>query len=189
MSASNANSDSAQRGESFDSADHDEFLRLYTTYQRNVYAYVSTLLPNAADIDDVLQETSIVLWKKFSNYRPDSDFGRWACGVAHYEVLRFRRQKPQLLPLDDQVLELIASQQLTMRDELGASREALAHCVEALPADDQRLLDLCYAQDTKSKDIAEQLNRPVNSVYQSLSRIRRVLHDCVLRRLAAEDRS
>ncbi|MCG8584286.1 MAG: sigma-70 family RNA polymerase sigma factor [Pirellulales bacterium] len=186
MSASNANTDSAQGGASFDPADHGEFLRLYSTYQRNVFAYISTLLPNATDVDDVLQETSIVLWKKFSTYRRDSDFCRWACGVAHYEVLRFRRQRPQVLPLEDHVLELIASQQLAMRDELDGRREALAYCVETLPAEDQQLLDLCYARASKSKDVAEQLNRPVSSVYQSLSRIRRALHDCVLRRLAAE---
>jgi RNA polymerase sigma-70 factor (ECF subfamily) len=34
--------------------------------------------------------------------------------------------------------------------------------------------------------VARQLGRPANSVYQSLSRIRRTLLDCIKRRLAAE---
>ena len=131
MSADNAKLD-ATGGEPFDAARHEEFLRLYSTYQRNVYAYIATLLPNADDVDEVLQETSIVLWKKFSTYQTDADFGRWACGVAHYEVLRFRRSKPQIKLIDEQVLEQIAEQQIAWRtakrlisDASTSSRESI----------------------------------------------------------------
>jgi RNA polymerase sigma-70 factor (ECF subfamily) len=45
-----------------------------------------------------------------------------------------------------------------------------------------------YAPGETGKNLAEQIGRPSNSVYQSLGRIRRTLMECIQRRLAAEAR-
>ena len=45
-----------------------EFLRLFLQHQRRVYALILALLPNGPDADDILQETSAVLWQKFGEF-------------------------------------------------------------------------------------------------------------------------
>ena len=50
----------------------------------------SALVPNVFDADEVFQDTSITLWKKFDQYRPDLDFRAWACRIAYYKVLKLR---------------------------------------------------------------------------------------------------
>jgi DNA-directed RNA polymerase specialized sigma24 family protein len=64
--------------------------------------------------------------------------------------------------------------------------EALAACRQSLSSTDQELLVACYGGQEKIRDVARQLDRPAQSVYSSLARIRRALHHCVERRLAKE---
>ncbi len=48
-----------------------EFVSLWTVHARRVYAYIFSLVPNATDADDLLQETSLVLLTKFDEVGPD----------------------------------------------------------------------------------------------------------------------
>ncbi len=59
--------------------------------QDRVYTYTRTLLPNAENARDVLQETNIVLWRKRNEFKPGTDFVAWACKVAYYQALSFLR--------------------------------------------------------------------------------------------------
>ena len=51
--------------------DPREFIRLLMENERRIYAYILTLLGNGADAEDVLQETSIILWDKFAEFQPN----------------------------------------------------------------------------------------------------------------------
>ena len=69
-------------------------------------------------------------------------------------------------------------------------RAALAVCLEKLGRKDRDLIRRRYASpvdgtEVAGKDVAADLGRPVNAVYQSLGRIRRTLAECVRRELAA----
>jgi DNA-directed RNA polymerase specialized sigma24 family protein len=51
------------------------------------------------------------------------------------------------------------------------------------------LVQRCYSEHESRetyKSIAEEIGRPVNTVYKALNRIRRSLHECIDRTLAAE---
>jgi len=40
-----------------------------------------------------MQEVSVVLWKKFADFREGAGFPAWALGVARFEALAWRRDK------------------------------------------------------------------------------------------------
>ena len=66
-----------------DASGGDElFLRLYSEHQRELFKFSFTLVPNHSDADDILQDTSVILWRKFAEFTPDSNFFRWASQVA-----------------------------------------------------------------------------------------------------------
>ena len=170
-----------------ENANHQEFIRLFSRHQRQVYAYIATVLVNPADVEEVLQETSIVLWSKFDTFDRDRSFVKWACGVAHLQILRFfRQQKRKPLPLEESTLELLLSDRETMEDELADRRNALADCVQQLRASDQKIVANCYAPGTNFKSAAEKMGRPVGALYHALGRIRRALFECVNRRINRE---
>ena len=65
----------------------EDFLRLYTGYERNIRAFVTSLLPNWEGVDEVMQDTSLVMWRKFDQFDPDrpgSKFIYWAFMIARY---------------------------------------------------------------------------------------------------------
>src|SRR3954451_5564527 len=63
------------------------FLRLFLQNQRRLYAYILTLLPNRADADDVLQDTTLTMWDKFDAAEPPTDFLAWGRRIAFHKVL------------------------------------------------------------------------------------------------------
>ena len=69
------------------------FLRLFLQNERRLYAYILTLLPHRADVDDVLQDASLVMWDKFDEQHPPNDFTAWGCRIAYFKVLDFYKKR------------------------------------------------------------------------------------------------
>lgn len=170
-------------------------MRLYSQQYPRLCAFLGTFLHRWADIEDVLQETSVVLWEKFSEFTPVSestvgeDFGRWACTIARHKLMHaMRAHQRATLPIDEQLIDRISHAHHQMADELEARREALKRCLARLSDSDRSLVDACYHGDRAYHQVAQSLGRPVNSVYKSLGRIRKTLLDCIERTLRREAR-
>lgn len=167
----------------------ERFVRLLGRYQQRVYSFILTLVPHWADADEVLQETNIVLWRKFSEFKPDTDFVRWANQVAYFEVLKFRRrQQKDHLFFSDAFVEEVAAEVMEMSETLQMQRDRLAGCLQKLSDRDRTLIHLRYDEGSSVKRVAEQLGRSADSVYKSLGRVRRMLIDCIHREAMAEER-
>src|SRR5215218_5768962 len=89
---------------------------LMTRHQRQIFAYIYTLVPDRHDAEDLLQETSVVICENFV---------AWACQIAWWRI-RYSRQKfaRSKVIFDDDVLESVAHTATTMREELDERHEA-----------------------------------------------------------------
>ena len=164
-----------------------EFLRLFSTHQPQIFAYILTLLPAWHDAEEVMQETSVVLWNSFGEFTRGTNFRAWARTVAFTQVLSFRkRQGHTPIPLSEKFIEAIAQETARLADPLEEQLQALAHCVEQLGPRDRELLRLCYEPGISTKEAADQLGQPAGTVYKALTRIRRALFKCIKRTLSAE---
>src|ERR1051326_7889125 len=67
-------------------------MALMTRHQRQIFAYIYTLVPDRHDAEDLLQETSLVICEKFDEFVPGTDFVAWACQIAWWRI-RYSRQK------------------------------------------------------------------------------------------------
>jgi len=171
------------------SARVDEFMRLYTQHQRRLYVYLLSLVHNVADAEELLQETSYILWKKFDEFQPGSGFGAWACRVAYLEALKFREGRTQgELPLSHKFLERIAGKMAEVSDLLELRGDAFNYCMERLSDLDRELITRRYVPGGSVRAIAAELNRPARSVSKSLMRIRKTLLECIDRRTRQEER-
>lgn len=162
-----------------------EFIRAFTQNQRPLYLSILPLVGNATDADEVLQETNLVIWSKWRQFQPGTNFLAWGRAIARLEVFRFRRTRGKKARfLDDELLNLVADKVEETDHLYEMRREALTVCIGKLREKDRQLVRMRYAPNATGDQIATQLNRPPNSVYQSLGRIRRVLMECVKRQLA-----
>lgn len=90
----------------------DVYVRFHENFacdRERIFAKIYALLPHQADAEDVFQRTSMLLWKKFSQYDGKEGFLPWACTVAHYEVLNFlRTAQRNRLQFDASVMALMS---------------------------------------------------------------------------------
>lgn len=167
--------------------DPRQFLRLFLENERRIYGFIVSILPNLSDAEDVLQETSLILWQKFGQFELGTDFVAWACRVAQFRVLKFyEKQGRSKLQFDAAALEAVANEAIGMAPLLEDRHHALAKCLEALNPRDRDLLHRRYADDATPQQISSQVGRSIHAVYKALSRIHDGLMLCVQQRLQKE---
>lgn len=164
-----------------------DFLRLFLRHEPELRAFVRACLPRAADVDEVMQEVSLVAWRKFSLLTDPAQFPRWVCLIARFEILKQRRKIARdRLVLDDAVIELLiaeGAEEMPLRER---QLRALDDCVAKLPPDRRQVVLAAYASETTIRSLAERLGRTENSLYQLLARTRQELLRCVERTLAGQ---
>lgn len=159
------------------------FNELFLRHQRDVYAYILTLVPDRNDAEDVFQQTCLMLLEKAAEYDPERRFFPWACGFALNEVRRFRRTHyRERAQLDDAVIESLASAQAQPGAQIDKRLDLLKDCVAALPPEKRDLLAKAYGCARGLKDLAAHLQIDLNTLYKRLERIRRLLFACMERR-------
>ncbi len=170
-----------QMSERSKSVDRD-FGRLLMEYRGRIYSFIRSLVVHRADAEDLLQETASVLWQKFDEFQPGSNFIAWALQVARYEVLKLRhRQRRDVLQFSETFIDLVAADTTKESARLGDLQELLSQCMDRLPPADRDLFELRYQSDVPVKSLAAQLGRPVSTIYNAINRIRRTLVECVRR--------
>jgi RNA polymerase sigma-70 factor (ECF subfamily) len=147
---------------------------------------ILSLVPNWADADEIMQETSLRLWEEFDRYVPGSDFGAWARTLARFQVLTHRRKtgrrREEFGAAYVQVMAAEAERRAAGRDE-GDCQEALKRCLERLPEHSRDLLCAYYEPGGDARAVAQARGRSVEWLRLALFRIRRMLRDCIERRL------
>lgn len=167
------------------------FIRLLMENERRIYAYIRTLLGNPTDAEDVLQESSIVMWDKFSEFDQETgNFIAWSFKIAYYTAQNFRRKQGRSpVVFSNSLFEVIANKTSKMVPALDQRHEFLAGCIEKLPEQDRRLLRLRYELDASVESTAQQSGRTTHAIYKALQRMRSALHDCVNREMSLEGQS
>lgn len=172
-----------------DGAQTEHFLRLLARHQEQLFRYLYSLLLNEEDSKDVLQETYIALCRKFADYDETKPFLPWAYRFAYLEVLKHReRNKRKARCLSDEVIESLAHEREAYSEDLAARLKALDTCLEKLPEADRRLIQHRYHQKTKVDELARELGSSHRTLFRNLDRIRRLLFDCITRRVAEEQK-
>jgi RNA polymerase sigma-70 factor, ECF subfamily len=166
------------------------FVRLLAQNQCRIVVYVMSMVPNWSDAEEIIQETNLVLWREFGQFRPGTNFTAWAYRIALNRVLTWRRRKRrERLEFSDTFVEAVADLSAAEADRLAERSRALALCIEKLPAKHRLLLELRYKQGRDTAAMARELGRSVGAVLRTLSRIRHVLQDCVTHSLMRDDLS
>ena len=142
---------------------HDDFIRLFSRHEGSVRAFVTSLLPSFEGVDEVMQEASLAMWKKFEQFDPDrpgSKFIDWAFMIARYEVLRYRRSKAtdRLLFTED-VLELLATEAEELATDQPLRHRALQDCLGRLQVSQLELIRVAYADGVSIQDAAGKVGR------------------------------
>jgi RNA polymerase sigma-70 factor (ECF subfamily) len=166
---------------------YERFTALLTRHHSALLGFILSLRPNWTDAEDLLQQTSVVLWRKFSEFREGTNFAAWACQTARYLTLNHVRKvarDPHVF--SEELLDVMSREAADDVERLQAQRAALSRCMEKLDAKGRKLLTACYEAGASVKEAADRIGATPNAVYKSLNRLREALLDCVRRNAAGE---
>jgi len=161
----------------------EEFAENLRRNQTQIFSFIYSLVRNFDDADDLFQRTSLILWRKFERFDRSRSFVAWACGVARFEVANFLRDRDRRRQYFCDDLDAFLIDAHAELEHIEERREALAECMKKLRLRDQQLLQECYDGSAGIAEIARNWERSIQSIHNSLSRIRRALHECVQRNL------
>lgn len=160
----------------------------------DVARFARALARDAADADDLVQETYLRAYRGWHTFRPGTDARRWLFQICKHAFLRGRERERRVVPSvagpdRDPALETLAAVALHER----ASREgldtladrvevgpAIRAALAALPAHHRAVVVLVDVADYGYTDAAAVLGVPVGTVRSRLFRARRVLQAALL---------
>lgn len=166
------------------------FVELLTAHQRQMYAYISTLLLGDSAASDVLQDTNVDLWKRASNFDFEKPFLPWAFAFARQQVMAHRkRQSRSRLLFSDAALARIEEECAILSGEAETRMNALRNCMKELKPKQSRLIRERYSGQTSVRMIAARLGDTAQNISSQLYRIRQQLGRCIEHRLAQESQA
>ena len=163
------------------------FVKYLTAHQRDLYAYLNTLLVGDTSTSDVLQDTNLDLWKRMDSFDFDRPFLPWAYGFAYQRVLAYRKTRARSrLVISDHVVQLISDVYISDRTHADIRLTALQSCLDKLDANQSQLIRDRYMGKVSVKVLAARVGSTAGQISARLYRIRRTLARCVEVALAAE---
>lgn len=167
-----------------------QLMLLMTQHQRRIFSYIYTLVPDRHDAEDILQETSLVICEKFDAFKLGTDFAAWACQIAYWQVraarTKYARSK---VVFNQEVLEAVAHTASVLNHEVSPRHEALGRCLQKLHPRDRELVLTRYEQGRGVEEAAQCSGRSLQAAYKALSRIRKLLFDCVTHQMEMTERT
>ncbi|GAA5509532.1 sigma-70 family RNA polymerase sigma factor [Novipirellula caenicola] len=167
---------------------YEQFLQHFLRDQTRIFAYVRSLLPQYADAQDVFQRCSLTLWRHFDDFDHERLFLPWACGIAFNEVRNFRRTAGRdRLQFADDLAEQLADRRMATLGQRDLRTSAVRTCVSHLKSADRELIQRVYHDRRPIAEIAESAGKAVQTMYNRLSAVRRMLLQCIEKRIASEE--
>ena len=158
------------------------FVTAIAKCQRDLRAFIASLIPHSVDADDVLQEVKLALWRKRHTYDEKQLFLRWAIGFAAMEVRSFRsRDAKNRLWYSEETIKALTSDWTASDAFREETHRMLSGCIEKLGEQQREVIEQRYRNQLSVKQIASQAGKPASTVYKILAKSIRALRECVKR--------
>jgi RNA polymerase sigma-70 factor (ECF subfamily) len=155
-------------------------------YIDDVYRFALSLTRDAADADDVVQETFLRAYRSWHTFQPGSDARRWLFTITRNVFLRSRERERRQVDVEDGDLEALntfatqndlvrdGSDQILTRVDLAP---ALRRALDELDEPFKSAVLLVDLEDQSYEAASEILGVPIGTVRSRLFRGRRILQD------------
>jgi RNA polymerase sigma-70 factor (ECF subfamily) len=159
--------------------------------RRWLLAYFIAATGDPHRAEDLVQDVFAAAVKNAEQFDPSRSFGAWLRGIARNLLLMsYRDSKARLLLLDPAAMSRLddaAAHSEAAHAVPGYSdlrQEILRECLKSVPDRGRKVLGLKYAEGKLSRDISRETGMQVGAVDVLLSRLRKLLLDCISRKMA-----
>lgn len=161
--------------------------RLISEHHFAINAYLRSILPGIRDVEDILQEVLIVLWRKRAQFQENTNFKAWAFSIARFQGMsaQGKYKRSSWLVFDDEMLDFVTVEFEAAEEYLDPRKVALTDCLSKIRKDDLNLLRHRYISKKTLEEHAEAVNRSVVALRVRLHKLRIQLRRCIENNLKA----
>lgn len=159
--------------------DGETFVRLLMEHEPSARAFLRGLLPGWNDVDEVIQNASLIAWRKFDQFERGTAFGGWFLTIARFEALKYRRKLAQSPMKFDESLWTVLAEEATGRQDVRLHHLEL--CLDKMQPKQKALLLQTHAPGVVLREIALKAGKSEQAFYKKIQRLRTVVLDCVSR--------
>ena len=151
------------------------FERLYRIYQPRLDRFLTTLLRRPQLVEEVLDDTMMVVWQTAANFRGTSKLSTWIFAIAYRKAMKARARWPD--PVEDDKSDARVSEEPTPEQRIRHLKlhDAIVAAMKGLSAEHRAVVDLTYFHGLGYREIAEIVNCPVDTVKTRMFHARRRL--------------
>ena len=144
------------------------FNLLVDRHQQAVRGFLRRLLANAADAEDIAQETFLAAWEGARRYRGGASVRSWLCAIAWRKARSAQRSwfRSRVREADFQAAASFEGEPQASEEDRIAVKQALL----TLPIQQRAAVALCLAQDFSHAEAAEALGAPLGTVKSHVTR-------------------
>ena len=155
--------------------DLQAFERLYRSYQPRLTRFLTTLLKRPQLIEEVLDDTMMVVWQTAANFRGSSKPSTWIFAIAYRKAHKAKMRWPD--PVEEPEQDNRVSEEPLPDEELHHARlrSALLKAMDQLSTDHRAVVDLTYFHGLGYREIAEIVDCPIDTVKTRMFHARRRL--------------
>ncbi len=169
----------------------DAFEREALPHLEALHAYALHLCRDAADADDLVQETYIKALSHFASYQAGTNCRAWLFRILTNTFFNMRRSRKRHNPIDSEMPELELAMAESAQDRGiyrpidmqlldGVVSKHVTEALDALPPEFRTVLLLADLHDFSYKEIAEVVDCPVGTVMSRLFRARKAMQKRLL---------
>jgi len=136
--------------------------------------------------EDVFQEVCVKAVARAAEFESAEHAVNWARLAGKNRAIDVLRARDgRYVGLSDEMLALLA-EDWPDQTQTDAMQDALSGCIEQVTPNNRELLRLRYFERRNCADVAAMMGRKIETVYQALARLHKILGDCIRGRLHPE---
>lgn len=148
--------------------DKEAFTEIILRKKVELYKIAKARLKNEEDIEDVIQETMLVLFTKLPKLKDNTKFDIWLYKILKNQCnQKYRKNQIAFISLEYLEKQKIWSDEAKLEDKLDYEK-----ILEKFSGQEQMILLLYYSNGYTMKQIAEILNKNENTVKTKLRRMK-----------------
>ncbi len=161
--------------------DRAAFRQLYDASAAHLLGLTLRILRNRALAEEAVQEAYVQIWAHAGEYR--SRLGHplaWMSSIARYRALDALRRQPEQLSLDDEAGSAGAAVAASLAShDKPAPEAALDRCMERLPGETRRALELAFVEGYTHAELSRRLRVPLGTLKSWIRRGLARLRECL----------
>lgn len=158
-------------------SERDAQVGIYQKYARSVYNTCFRITGNAADAEDILQESFIEAFKKIESYRGEGAFGGWLCRIAVNNAINHLRKCRNETSLEETFVDVADDNidDAEISENIFCRIEEIRKAINLLPAGYRVIISLHLLEGYDHREIAEIIGATYGNVRTRYSRAKQRL--------------